>query len=162
MSRKYSSNLTHVRLYDALSLCRSLIPQSLYELQYYYCTTEGEFLVLTAPKNGDHFELEVLQKKTEAEGRKNKPPQGRIGVYRRLRAGMIEEKNESKTTFGIGLDREMRVWVPPETTYFSMNSENTACHTTLGDKYRRDLTTTTACVVACAPPPASFSFAGAG
>ena len=36
------------------------------------------------------------------------------------------------STFGIGSDGKMRGGVPPETTYFSMNSENAACHPTLG------------------------------
>ena len=35
----------------------------------------------------------------------------------------MKKKKESSSTFGIGLDGKMRVWVPPETTYFSVNSE---------------------------------------
>ena len=62
------------------------------------------------------------KKKTQAEGRKNIPTQGRIGVQRRARAGLNEEKKKIQLNFWHWI-RWKNTSDPPETTYFSMNSE---------------------------------------
>ena len=65
---------------------------------YIYSIRSTNFFFVAPPRSPT--------KETKAGGQEYIPGQGRIGVWRRIRAGLNEEKNETNSTFLIGLDEK--------------------------------------------------------